>query len=265
MRILLTGADGNLGQTIKRKAQDHEVISITRANWKDAATKLKAGDVVIHAASDLRTPVSENPSGVMESNLMTTVDLLKAMDKARPSRFIFISSCAVYGQSETTSEGVPPAPISTNGVTKLLNEKIIAEYCEPRKLDYTILRTFNTFGGNDRFSIIHHLQKSVEKGVPFKLNNQGLSQRDFVFVEDLAAITLQLLDKKPADKILNVGSGEATKIRDIVMEFQKLHPKLEIVHQSRKEAEYSRADISRLREIFPDYQFRSVLDFLRKG
>lgn len=265
MRVVLTGAEGNLGSAIRKIGHEHNIIPIVRGNWQDLGRKLEAGDVVIHSASDLRTPVALDPEGVMQSNLMTTVSLLKAMDKVRPSRFFFISSCAVYGHSEITREDSPPAPISANGVTKLLNEKMITDFCESRKMDYSILRVFNTFGGRDRFSIIHHLQKSVESKVPFRLNNHGLSQRDFVFVDDVATIVLGLIGKKLPHKIMNIGSGEATKIKDIVTEFQKKNSGLEMVHSNREEAEYSRADISRLRELFPDYRFKSVLDFLRNG
>jgi UDP-glucose 4-epimerase len=263
VRVVLTGAEGNLGSAIRKAGGEHEIVPITRANWRELEKKLEPGDIVIHAASDLTTLASEDPEGVLQSNLMTTVELLKAMDKVRPSKFYFISSCAVYGHSEITREDEQPAPISVNGVTKLLNEKLITEYCEARKMDYTVLRVFNTFGGRDRFSIIQHLNRAIEKKVPFRLNNNGQSQRDFVFVEDVAAIVLGLFNKKSQHKILNLGSGEATKIKDIVTEFQKKNKSLEIVHTNREETEYSRADISRLRELFPDYRFKSVLDFLR--
>ncbi len=263
MRILLTGANGNLAQAIQRLGKAHEFAPVTRSNWNEIATKLREGDVIIHAASDLKTSAARDPEKLMQSNLMSTVELLKAVDKTKPARFVFISSCAVYGHGEITREDIQPAPISLNGVTKLLNEKLVAEFCEFRKIDYNILRVFNTFGGNDQFSIIHRLNQASEGKSPFMLYNNGLSQRDFIFVEDAAAIVLKLLEKNPAQRILNVGSGEATKIRDIVTEFQKKHPKFEVVSSKREEAEYSRADITRLRELFPSYQFRSVLDFVR--
>jgi UDP-glucose 4-epimerase len=187
------------------------------------------------------------------------------MKGEKKPRFIFISSCAVYGHSEITKEDVQPAPISLNGIAKLWNERLIAEYCGHHGIDYTIVRAFNTFGGRDRFSIIHRLLQSLESKTPFVLYNKGLSQRDFVHVDDVAAIILKLVQKPTREKILNLGSGEAVKIKDIVNEFRRLHPQLEVVHQIRDEAEYSRANISRLREVVPDYEFRGVLDFIRGG
>jgi len=262
VRILLTGAKGNLGSAIQRIGRGHEFIAIDRDNWSDIS-KLREGDVIIHAASDLKTPIGRDPAVVMHSNLTTTLDLLKACEKAKPSQFVFISSCAVYGRGEITKEETPPTPLSVNGITKLLNEKIIAEFCDARGINYKIPRVFNTFGGKDEFSIIHHLQMAVEKRIPFQLNNNGLSQRDFVHVDDVAAIVLGLLEKTLKERIINVGSGDTVKIKDIVVEFQRKHPKLEIVHKSKPEAEYSRGDITRLRDIFPDYRFQGVLEFLR--
>jgi UDP-glucose 4-epimerase len=266
MRIILTGASGNLGQAIQKAGtKDHQFVPIGRDGWTNVGREIDSADVVIHAASDLRTAVSKDPQALLNSNLMTTVELLQALRGKKAKRLLFISSCAVYGHSEITKEDIPPAPISFNGISKLLNERLIAEYCDANGIHYNILRVFNTFGGHDKFSIIHRLNHSLSKGLPFVLYNDGLSQRDFIHVDDIAAIIMGILPKNISDKVLNVGSGEAVKIRDIVTEFRRLHPELDVVHGIREEAEYSRGNITRLREYFPAYRFQSVLDFIRSG
>lgn len=264
MKILLTGARGNLGSSLQRQGgSHHQFFSIDREDWTGLERKVDQADLILHAASDLVTPFAKDPEKVIDSNVLTTVRLLKAWEKNPSARFVFISSCAVYGRSEITREDVEPTPLSINGISKLLNEKMIGEFAPSIKGEAQIFRIFNTFGGSDQFSIIHHLSKSVENRKPFTLFNNGVSQRDFIHVDDVASIVLKLIEKPVAHKVLNIGSGEAVKIKDIVEEFRKKNPKLETVNAAREEAEYSRADISRLQSLLPDFRFRSVLDFLR--
>lgn len=263
MKILLTGAEGNLGRSLQNQGKDHQFYAFGRGNWKDLGPKLKEADVVIHAASDLLTPVWKDVQGVMASNLGSTVTLLHAMLEKPTAKLIFVSSCAVYGRSQVTDEATPPAPLSLNGVTKLLNEQMIAQFCEHHKIPYLILRLFNLFGGNDRFSIISHLKNSLSSGAEFKLANGGVSQRDFIHVDDAAAIILKLAQKFPAERTVNVGSGETTRILDIVEAFKAKHPALKIKNVERDEAEYSRADLNRLTKTIGPFQFRKVLDHIQ--
>lgn len=265
MKILLTGPKGNLGQALQQHGLKHQWIGIGRDDWPRLSALMRPAEVIIHAASDLVTPPHQAPRSVIESNLASTVWLLEELAKRPPQRFVFISSGAVYGRSQITREEIEPAPISINGITKFLNEELIREFCSHHRIDYQIFRLFNTYGGQDRFSIFSHLNRSLETKRPFTMNNQGLSQRDFVHVDDIAQVILALLGKPIRYPIMNIGSGETTRIRDIVTEFKKKNPDLEIVHSERPETEYSRADITKLREILADYEFRQVLDFIRQA
>src|SRR4051812_21457626 len=100
MKILLTGSGGNLGESLLRLGTQHQIQGVSRSDWSDLAEKLRDVNVVIHAASDLLTPVAREPYAVMDANLMTTARLLEALPKGTKARFVFISSCAVYGQSQ---------------------------------------------------------------------------------------------------------------------------------------------------------------------
>ncbi len=261
MQILVTGLSGNLGQAIKRRVPD-SAMGLERSEWNQLESKLQGQDLVIHAASDLLTSVADNPVKVFDSNLMTTVRLLEALKTKPGHKLMFISSCAVYGHSSISKEDVPPAPISLNGVTKLLNERFIFEFCHKHHIPFTIVRLFNTFGGADRFSMLHHLEQSVKNKRPFHLFNGGLSQRDFIHVDDAARVILQIADKPNAEGIFNVGSGQATRVVDVVNAFKKKNPSLEVVNKERIEAEYSRADLAKLSSLITLEPFIGVLDFL---
>ena len=264
MKILLTGPRGNLGQALMQLGTTHEWLTLDRTNWSDLAAHIGAVDFVIHAASDLLTPIAQHPIAVMDSNIMTTARLLEAWPQKSRARLLFTSSCAVYGRSHLTSEDVDSAPISINGLSKLINEKMIQEFCLSRDIEFQIVRTFNIYGGSDHFSILAHLKRAITESRAFTIYNEGVSQRDFVHVHDVATLILQLLQLPVRYNLLNLGSGETTRIADIVGQVHRKYPDLKVMKAQRLETEYSRAEISRLRELFPNYKFRDLLDFIRR-
>jgi UDP-glucose 4-epimerase len=259
MKILLTGAKGNLGRELVRQA-DFDIVQVNRGDWAGLDDKLSQNlDVVIHAASDLHTRASDSPVSLMDSNLASTATLLESARRHRISRFIFLSSCAVYGEDMRTNEDNPCRPVSINGITKWLNERLIAEFCSAHGIKYEILRVFNMYGGRDNFSILSHLEHALRTGAPFTLNNMGIAQRDFIHVTDVAAVVLRLLGIDVPYTHLNVGTGVATRISTLVELAAKRFPALTIRHAHTSEAEYSRADITRLRE-FVDIDFVRIED-----
>jgi nucleoside-diphosphate-sugar epimerase len=260
MNIILTGANGNLGGEMISRNATHKILPIHRNNW-DAIADRSFGkdDVIVHAASDLTSAIHEKPFAVMDSNLSSTARLLE-MSKGC-ARFVFISSCAVYGDALRTAESTRCRPLSINGITKQLNERIVEEFCLKNGIPYLILRVFNTYGGRDRFSIISKLRHAVKTGTPFQLNNLGVAQRDFIHVSDVADIVLELSGLDLPSGTLNIGTGCTTKIADIVSAVKEIHPQLEIIHNVADEVEYSRADIGRLKEII-NYQFTGIFQQL---
>lgn len=265
MKILVTGAKGNLGTALAAAGKGHEFIAVDREEFGRIEDLLPGAEAVVHAASDLLTPVGGHPRAVLESNLMSTVRLLEALGGRPGVPLFFISSCAVYGRSQVTGEDTVPAPISVNGITKLLNEQVISEFAALHRLECWILRPFNLFGGRDHFSILARLERTAREGGTFAMNNGGVSQRDFIHVDDAARAVLRMVERRPEHRVVNIGSGRAVRIADIVGEFARKHPGLKVVSGERDEAEYSRGDVRRLREIMPDFSARDVLDFVRNG
>jgi UDP-glucose 4-epimerase len=259
MNILLTGAEGNFGTEFRRQSADYDtatVIPVGRGDWSQIHDKLAGVDVVVHAASDLRTSASLAPSRLLDSNVMSTAVLLEAALKSRVKKFVFLSSCAVYGEDMRTGEDSLCAPITINGISKHLGEKLVAEFCTANGIEHQILRVFNSYGGHDKFSIFSHLERALLQGTAFTLNNLGRMQRDFVHVADVASIVLKLSTSAIGYTHLNIGTGTATKVSVLVDMLTARFPQLVVQHGVTQEAEYSRADTSRLREFW-------VQDFVR--
>ena len=253
MNILRTGAEGNFGTEFRRQTDiknDAHVIAVGRGDWMAIDEKMALADVIVHAASDLRTSASLAPIRLLDSNVMSTATLLEAAKKHKTKRLVFLSSCAVYGEDMRTGEDSLCCPITINGISKHLNEKLVAEFCSANGIEYQILRVFNSYGGDDRFSIFSKLKRALQNGTSFTLNNGGRMQRDFIHVSDVASVVLNLLDARVQHTHLNIGTGVATKISTLVDMVQAQFPHLVIQRGTSQEAEYSRADITRLREFW---------------
>ena len=266
MNILLTGAEGNFGSEFQQQANKNSnvnVIPVGRGDWPHVHENLASADVVVHAASDLRTSASVAPSRLLDSNVMSTAILLEASRQQRVKRLVFLSSCAVYGEDMRTNEDSLCCPMTINGISKHLNEKLVAEFCSANGMEYQILRVFNSYGGDDRFSIFSKLKRALQTKSPFTLNNEGRMQRDFIHVADVASAILNLSATHIAHTHLNVGTGVATKISTLVDKVTEQFPQLKVQRGLTQEAEYSRADTTRLRE-FWTRDFIRVDDYIRE-
>lgn len=262
MRVLVTGGKGNLGATIIAQG-GHEFVSVGRSDWdKIDSTVFQSIDAVIHCAYDLKHKISEDPDKIMESNVLATGRILKLVKKYKIPKLIFISTCAVYGSKSDTREDSIAFPESINGIVKLLNEKMISDFCKGTEIDVKILRIFNMYGGDDQFSIINYLLKSARATGNFTLNNNGISRRDFIHVNDVANIILKILTNDIPYDVMNIGTGKSTSIAELV-DYVNSKKKINIQQSNQPEIEYSRANITRMKSCF-DYKFVDIFDYLKE-
>lgn len=262
---MIIGAYGNLGTELRRQTR-HDVIPVGRAEWENLGASDFAGvDAVVHAASDLRSPLTERPVALFQSELMVTARLLERMRDYGVPRLMYVSSCAVYGASENTAEDEPCRPVTVNGHTKLLNEKIIAEFCGRHGIQWEACRVFNTFGGADHFSVVSRILEASRRHQPIRVHNGGNDERDFIHVADVAAILLTLLERQPTGRFLNVGTGQPTRIGALIATAQEENPHLMVEYaEGGAGVNRSVAKTERLRACVGDFAFKAVLDYLRE-
>ena len=173
LKVLLTGATGNLGTTLTR-SRAAEFVPVGPSRTGASLPELLASgiDAVLHTAWDLKTPVTQRPEAVLDANLMTTTRLLEACREHGVEKFAMISTCAVYGESMNTAEDADCCPVTINGITKLLNERIVQAFCADAGIDCQIYRVFNMFGGDDRFSILSHLRNALDRDSAVQLEQR---------------------------------------------------------------------------------------------
>lgn len=262
MRLLVVGGHGNFGRALCR-IPGVSVIPVGRQDWDRLDSFLDADiDAIVHAASDVLLPVQDHPAAVMESNVMTVARLLESVSRRPPRRLVFLSSCAVYGASACTDEESTCGPLTVNGISKLLGERLVADYCASRKIPFQIFRLFNMYGGKDRFSVISRIERAVTGSEALQLNNSGSAKRDFVHVDDAALAITRLLSQPLRHERINIGTGVATQIGDLVDIALKACPALKIEHRRVPEVDHSEAQVRRLHENV-DIRFRDVRTYLQ--
>lgn len=113
-------------------------------------------------------------------------------------------------------------PTSVYGLTKLWQEQLLQNYCESQNIDLAILRFQNVYGpkqelGNPYTGIIGIFTNAISQGNSLEIFEDGLVVRDFVFVGDVADVVLKCaVNEKPLNSVINVGSGQAVTLIEVV-------------------------------------------------
>lgn len=224
MRILVTGADGFTGKYFSAEAvsNGHEVIAL-QANLNDVESLNQevlnaAPDAVVHLAA-ISFVGHDDDEDFYRVNVIGTINLLKALTQPalKKARVLIASSANIYGTPdvETIDENVKPAPVNHYAASKLAMEFMVKTYFD--KLPVVITRPFNYtgIGQADSFlipKIVNHFKRG-EKVV--ELGNLDVS-RDFFDVRDVAAAYVKLIESNVSSTILNICSGRAIALREVI-------------------------------------------------
>ena len=179
------------------------------------------------------------------------------------NKIIYSSSAAVYGDNKFCVETDDLKPSSLHASLKIANEHLIEKFCVNNKIDYTITRIFNMYGGNDEFSIISKIFLTIKTDKKLTIVNNGSSIRDFIHVQDVADIYRELLDKKNV-KVLNIGTGIGKSIKNIIETFKKYNVILSIKNITRNEINSSIANTEILNKILNKKSFIQIDDFIKQ-
>ena len=91
-------------------------------------------------------------------------------------------------------------------------------FARDKKINLTIARIFNIYGGNDKFSIINKIINSYLNKKTLFLNNNGESTRDFIHVDDVCD-AIKVVIQKPIKGVIDIGTGKSHKLLDIMDRF----------------------------------------------
>jgi len=194
-------------------------------------------EAIIHlAAFALVAESVAQPQKYVTNNVTAARVLLEAAVRARIRRFVFSSSCAVYGRPATTPirEDAPLAPVNPYGETKRDYERLLAEVGPKHGIGVVSLRYFNASGATEQRGEAHDPETHLIPNVfAAALGNRvalevygtdyptadGTAIRDYVHVADIADAHLRALDVAldgGAAVAVNLGTGTGRSVREVV-------------------------------------------------
>ncbi len=185
-----------------------------------------------------------DPAKYYRNNVISTLVLLEAMLEKGIKNFVFSSTCATYGipQSIPLTEDHPQNPINPYGMTKLMVEKILADFDIAYGLKSVCFRYFNAAGadpsgllGEDHNPETHLIplvlfaalgkQESVSIFGTDYDTPDGTCIRDYIHVNDLASahiLGLEYLLKSRKSDAFNLGNGGGFSVREVLDSARKV-------------------------------------------
>ena len=221
MRVLVTGHEGYVGSVLteRLRASGHMVTGLDtgffaecllgpapaevptiRLDLRDVTAEDLAGiDAVVHLAALCNDPLGNlDPDLTYEINLRSTVRLAKAAKEAGASRFLFSSSCSLYGSGATDvplterpflDESADFFPVTPYGESKIRAEQALAELNDD-DFSTAFLRNATAYGFSPRLRgdiVVNDLTASALLTGEVRLMSNGLAWRPLIHVEDIAA------------------------------------------------------------------------------
>ena len=247
-RVLVTGGAGFVGSAIVRALLEREAVeSLTVADslatgkednlrGLDGRLRLEVVDIrdyaaleplfagvdtVFHEAAVASVSRSiDEPEYCYEVNLTGTHNVLRAAIEHKARRLVFASSSSIYGDSPELPkvETMLPRPKSPYAAHKLAGEALLQSFQHSFGLETVSLRYFNVFGprqdpSSDYSGVLSIFVDRALAGTAPAIHGDGEQSRDFIFVDDIAALNvLAATVPEAAGRVYNGGRGERTSL-----------------------------------------------------
>lgn len=244
-------------------------------------------EFVIHFAAFKSVPESvSNPISYYDNNINGLINLLKFCNEFNVKKFIFSSSCSIYGTPKNIPvfENSKISPESPYARTKYFCEEIIKDFSKNSKIKFISLRYFNPIGAHDSLKIgeistsINVLSRIVathnkkqEKLLVYGNDwptQDGTCVRDYIHVSDVAEVHRISIDKNIFDsfKAINIGTGKGHSVLELIKIFEEIsNEKLNYEVVSRRPGDVSEiwADVSNSLQILNWSPKRDIYDSVR--
>jgi len=287
MRTLVTGHLGYIGVELTPVLQrlGHDVVGLDTdyfasgdflappddvpnlaMDMRDVTPEHLAGfDAVVHLAALSNDPLSDlNASLTYDINHAASVRLAEAAKAAGVRRFVFSSSCSLYGKAgdDELDEGAAFNPVTPYGESKVRVEQALSELADD-DFSPVYLRNATAYGLSRRLRadvVVNNLVAHAVTTGKVMLQSDGTPWRPLVHVLDIAAAFAAALSaprNTVHDRAFNVGRvGENYQIRDVAHRIAELAPECVVTYAegAMPDIRDYRVDFTRIERELPGYE-----------
>jgi nucleoside-diphosphate-sugar epimerase len=290
MRVLVTGHHGYIGSILVGPLVEagHEVVgldtylyegcdfgehsapavSVIRKDVRDvAAADLEGFDAVIHLAALSNDPVGDlNPDCTYAVNHRASVSLARAAKQAGVARYLFSSSCSLYGAAgqDWVDETADFNPVTAYGESKVLAEREIGLLADD-SFSPTFLRNATAHGLSPRHRgdlVVNNLTAFAFATGEVLMQSDGSPWRPLVHIEDISRAFLGLL-QAPREQVhgeaFNIGGDDENyQIRDIAQIVEEVVPgsRIAFAEGAGPDRRSYRVSFAKLERAFPELRPR---------
>jgi len=287
MRVLITGHNGYIGSVLAPlvQAAGHDVVGLDtflfeggtfgqdgaqiksmRMDLRDVqVAHLYGFDAVIHLAALSNDPLGDvNPQITYDINHVGSVRLARLAKEAGITRFIFASSCSLYGVAgdEMLTEEAAFNPITPYGVSKVLFERDVAKLADD-DFSPTFLRNSTAYGVSPRLRadvVVNNLVAIACTTGEVVIQSDGTPWRPLVHIEDITRAFLAVLHaprEMVHNEAFNVGRSEENyRVRDLGALVEQVVPgsRVRYAEGGGPDPRCYRVDCGKIARTLPEYQ-----------
>ena len=287
MNILITGSEGYIGCMLAPALmrQGHDVIGVDtgyyREGWlfhgtsstprtliKDirhlSAEDLRGVEAVVHAGELSNDPAGElAPHITLDINHQASIRLAELAKEAGVRRFVYMSSCSVYGLGsgdEFVNEQSPVDPQTTYARCKTLVERDLASLADDR-FTPTYMRNATAFGASPRMRfdcVLNNLAGLAWTTNQITMTSDGTPWRPIVHLLDIVKAITLILDAPPElvhDQAFNIGTTDQNlRVREIAETVAEAFPGCSVAYGAPSPDNRSyRVCFDKLHQAFPTF------------
>jgi nucleoside-diphosphate-sugar epimerase len=286
MRVLVTGHHGYIGSVVAPylAARGHDVTGVDTFFYRGcdllpgaevesvqrdvrdlAEDDLRGYDAILHLAALSNDPLGDlDPELTFEINERASVRLARLAREAGVRRFLFASSCSMYGVSgdDLVTEEAPLQPVTAYAESKVRAEEGIAALADG-DFSPVFLRCATAYGASPRLRLDVVLNNLVGWALTtgkVRILSDGTPWRPIVHIEDIGRTAVALLEA-PRETVhaepFNVGAGrENYQVRDLAEIVREAVPGSETEYGDRADPDPRsyRVDFGKLERALPDLQ-----------
>ena len=290
MKVLVAGDRGYIGAVMVPflRAEGHEVDGLDVGLYEGCDLGPVPDDVSNRRPTDIRDvesvdlagyeaviclaalsndPLGDlNPAATFSVNLEGTMRLAQAAKQAGISRFLFASSCSLYGAagSAGVTEDAELFPVTPYGEAKVVAERELSRLADD-SFSPTYLRNATAYGASPRLRldiVVNNLTAVATTTGQVRLESDGSPWRPLVHIEDISRAFLAVLDAPRDlvhDQAFNVGRPEDNvQVRDIAEMVREAVPgsTVSLADGAGPDLRNYRVDFAKLHDCFPDLKLR---------